>query len=380
MQGYRRQAFQFLILFARMIHDLAMTLIDRVGPRTAAMLVELFPSAQQALSADHQTLTEAGVSPVVASSIIKNREAALQRAMSIAGQCAQSGVAIIAKGSPHYPTLLAECIDSPHIIYVRGYIDFNRGKWLSVVGTRNATQNGITQTSEVIRDIAQAYPDAVIVSGLAFGIDKAAHLAAMENKLPTVAVMAGWVDDIVPRANYAVARQILHSGGAIISDMPPGTVIQGANFLSRNRLIAGISHGTIVVESAAKGGSLVTADIALSYDRELFALPGRLEDTEHQGTNMLIKSNKATLYQDVSDIAQTMGWVRQTFMKQNPSLLPDYLRQTFEAIADTEPFTLDTLCENMGIGISEASSRIIQLEVRGFVKSIQGRMYQKSKY
>lgn len=192
--------------------------------------------------------------------------------------------------------------------------------------------------------------------------------------------MAGWVDDIVPRSHYELARKIINQNGAIISDMPSGTVIQGSNFLSRNRIIAGISSATIVVESAAKGGSLVTADIAISYDRELFAIPGRIDDTEHQGTNVLIKSNKAILYQDISDIAQALAWVRATFTPQNPSSLPEYLRQTFESISDTEPFTLDEICSQIGISISEASSRVIQLEIRGFIKSIQGRMYQKAKY
>lgn len=363
-----------------MIYDIALTLIDKIGPRTASTLLEAFSSAQAIFEADRQLLEEIQVGGSIIKSLLQNRDAALSNAAAIIEQCSRIGVVILAKSSAEYPKLLAQCPDAPNVIYVRGYVDFNMGKFISIVGTRAATQQGIAQTQTMVQDIALSYPDAVIVSGLAFGIDKAAHVAAIENRLKTVAVMAGWVDDIVPRAHYAVARKIINQNGAIISDMPPGTVIQGSNFLSRNRIIAGLSSATIVVESAAKGGSLVTADIALSYDRELFALPGRIDDIERQGTNMLIKSSKATLYQDISDIAQTMNWVRATFHKQYPSNLPQYLRQTYEAIPDTEPFTLDALCSATGITISDASSRVMQLEILGFVKTIQGRMFQKAKF
>lgn len=363
-----------------MLHDIALTLLEKIGPRTAATLIEALGSASNIFALDEPMLTGMGVSKGIAYSLVANRESALAKAASIVDLCQRSNIAILVHGTAHYPQLLAECPDAPHILYVRGYVDFNSHKFISIVGTRAATQNGVAQTGELVRDIALAYPDAVIVSGLAFGIDKAAHMAALNSRLPTIAVMAGWVDDIVPASHFGLAREILSANGAIVSDMPPGTIIKGSNFLSRNRIIAGLSHATIVVESAAKGGSLVTADIAVSYDRELFALPGRVTDTERQGTNMLIKSSKATLYQDISDLAQTMGWERVAFERQNPSLLPEYLRQSYEAMPDTEPFTLDTLCERLAITISEASSRSLQLEVRGFIKSIQGRMYQKAKF
>lgn len=362
------------------LHDIAITLIPKIGARTASTLIEAFGSAETVMTSDTESLSEVGVAEAIIKSITQNRDAALARAAAIVEQCHRSGITILIKSTEHYPRLLAECPDSPNVLYVRGELDFNNGKWLSVVGTRSATQSGIEQTDKMVADIARNYPEAVIVSGLAFGIDKAAHCAAIRNKIATVAVMAGWVDDITPRANYNVARTILDGRGAIVSDMPPGTVITGSNFLSRNRIIAGLSSATIVVESAARGGSLVTADIALSYDRELFAIPGRIDDDEHQGTNMLIKSSKAILYQDISDIAQALSWVRASFKAQDPSSLPEYLRQTFETMPDTAPFTLDEICEAMGVTTSEASSRIIQLEIRGFVKSIQGRMYQKAKY
>lgn len=362
------------------MYDIVLTLIERIGPKTAASLVEMFGSAEGALSRSYEELTSAGVSSSIAHCI--TREQNYARARAIIEQCRTSGIRILVRGSEHYPQLLAECPDAPHVLYVRGDLNFNCGKWMSVVGTRRASSIGLHATECLVADYAAAFEDGVIVSGLAFGIDKAAHVAAMAHRLPTVAVMAGWVDDIVPRSHYYVARRILAQGGAIVSDMPPGTIISGGNFLSRNRIIAGLSHLTVVAESAAKGGSLVTADIASSYDRELFAMPGRPDDVGYEGTNLLIKSNKAILYQNVGDIAQAMGWQRAAPSRTqvDPRVLPVYLMDVFVNMPDTEPTTLDEVCSRLSISVGDASSRMVQLEVRGFIKSLQGKLYQKAKF
>lgn len=363
-----------------MIYDVALTLIDKIGPKTIIALIEQFGTAHNIFSCGYDSLLQAGVSTKVAQLITSNRDQAMVRAQEIINHCATVKIAILVRNSDDYPKLLAECPDAPHLIYVRGYVNFNKGKWVSIVGTRDASAEGLARTGTIVNDLATSYDDAVVVSGLAFGIDKAAHTAALDCNVPTVAVMPGWVDDITPRSHYALARRILSQGGVIISDMPPKTVITGGNFLSRNRLIAGLSHCTIVVESGAKGGSLVTADMAIGYDRELFALPGQIDQAKYQGTNMLIKSSKATLYQDISDLAQTMSWKRVSVEPLNPSRLPDYLFDAFSIMPDTEPVTLDFISDSLEMSVSEASSRMIQLELNGYVKSIKGRMYQKAKF
>lgn len=363
-----------------MIYDVALTLIDKIGPKTITSLIELFGSAQSVLCNSYDMLLQMEVAPRIAQLIAQHREEVIAQAQEIINHCTSMQIAILVRNSEHYPKLLAECADAPHVIYVRGYINFNKGKWISIVGTRDASTNGIQQTATIVNEIATSYDDVVIVSGLAFGIDKAAHTAALDCNVRTVAVMPGWVDDITPRSHYALARRILNQNGVIISDMPPKTTITGSNFLSRNRIIAGLSHCTIVVESGVKGGSLVTADITVGYDRELFALPGSIDQTKYQGTNTLIKSSKATLYQDISDLAQTMSWKRASVEPLNPSRLPDYLYDTFVVLPDTEPITLDFISDSLDITVSEASSRMIQLEMSGYVKSIKGRMYQKAKF
>lgn len=339
-------------------------------------LLGAFGSSEAVMSADVETLIEVGVSLRMAQEIAGGET--LARAQSILDLCERSGVRVLTIGMPDFPNAFAECPDAPCVLYVRGSVDFNSGRWLSVVGTRNATQNGILAAGRVVRDVAMQYPDAVIVSGLAFGIDKAAHSAALQYRLKTVAVMAGWVDDIVPRSHYYLARQILEAGGAIVSDMPPGTVIDRGNFLSRNRLVAGLSEATIVVESAARGGSLVTADIAVSYGKELFALPGPIDEPMCEGTNMLIRSNKAIMYQSVEDVALALGWQRSGRVTE-PVLtaLAPKLKRAYDAFPLGARLDAETLAELWEVPLWEASSIVGQLRAKGLLAVDPYKCYYK---
>lgn len=339
-------------------------------------LLAAFGSAERVMGADVETLTGAGVSLRVAQEIASGET--LSRAMGIIDLCERTGIRILTVGKPDFPRAFAECPDAPCVLYVRGAVDFNSGKWLSVVGTRNATSDGVVNTGRVVRDIALLFPDAVIVSGLAFGIDKAAHCAALQNRIKTVAVMAGWVDDIVPRSHYYLARQILDAGGAIVSDMPPGTVIDRGNFLSRNRLVAGLSEATVVVESAARGGSLVTADIAVSYNKELFALPGPIGVPTCEGTNMLIRSNKAIMYQSAEDVALALGWTSAAPAEAaRTATLPPRLQQAYEAFPAGARLDAEGLAELWNVPLWEASSLVGQLRARGLLAADPYRCYYK---
>lgn len=363
-----------------MLHTLALTLTPKVGPCTLSLLIDRFGSAEAITAMSYDQLKEAGVSSSVALSLTSDN--IMDKARNVMELCQRSNIRILVRGTEQYPALLNECDDAPWVLYVRGELDFNRGRWVSVVGTRKATEHGLYDTERLVTGLGAAYEDLVVVSGLAFGIDKAAHVSALNHSIPTVAVMPGWVDDITPRSHYYVARRILGSKGAVVSDMPPGTAIARGSFLSRNRIIAGLSHATVVVESAAKGGSLITADIASSYNREVFAMPGRSDDSACQGTNNLIKSSRAILYQEVSDIAQSMGWPRTETRQgiETPTDLPPALAAVFCTMPDTEPITLDEICQKLELSVGQASSALMHLEVRGLIKSLPGRLYQKAKY
>lgn len=367
-----------------MLHTIALTLIPRIGSKTLNSLLDIFGSAQAVFGSDAARLLSLGLSQSIVKSIVAGDT--MVQASNIIDHCNRSGIRILVKGQGGYPAMLSECVDAPGVLYVRGSFDFSEPrKYISVVGTRKATTHGVNDTERLIGSLKDSYSDVVVVSGLAFGIDKAAHLSALNNSLPTVAVMPGWVDDITPMSHYYIAKRIINSSGAVISDMPPGTVIGRSNFLSRNRIIAGLSHATFVVESAAKGGSLVTADLALSYDREVFAMSGRSDDPSYMGTNNLIKSSRAQLYQDVSDLAHVMGWVRDSKAKPQDSddssaNLSPALMRVFSAMPDTAPTTIEAISDELVISMAQASSALSMLEIMGLIKSIPGRMYQKAKY
>ncbi len=362
-----------------MRYCIALSLVPGVGSKHMRRLLAAFGSAEEVMGAGVDRLMAAGVSLRMAQEIAGG--ATVARAMSVIDLCRSTGVRVLTAGMAEFPRAFAECPDAPCVLYVRGGIDFNAGKWISVVGTRNATQNGVSVTGRVVRDIAMLYPETVIVSGLAFGIDKAAHSAALQYRVRTVAVMAGWVDDIVPRTHYYLARQILDAGGAIVSDMPPGTVIDRGNFLSRNRLVAGLSEATIVVESAARGGSLVTADIAVSYNKELFALPGAISEPMSEGTNMLIRSNKAIMYQSAEDVALALGWERSSpaagVVDGRLEQLSPRLRQAYEAIPDGVRLDAEGLADLWEVRIWEASSLVGQLRAKGLLAADPYKCYYK---
>lgn len=363
-----------------MLYDIALSLTTGVGSKTAAALIDQFSTAQAVMTACAATLADGGCSPRLARALADTE--LIGRAERIVEECRRLGVRILVRGSEQYPALLDQCADAPHILYVYGEMDFNVGKWVSVVGTRKASAEGLKMTGSIIADLASAYYDVVIVSGLALGIDRAAHEAALGAGRKTVAVMPGWVFEITPSRHIELARTIARSGGAIVSDMPPGTVITKSNFVSRNRIIAGLSSATMVVESASKGGALITADIAGGYDRSVFAVPGRSSDANFAGTNALIKTNKAILYQDITDIATELRWTRHNAVDVSATVyetLPSYLLKVYDAVSD-EPSSLDVICDACGMELANTSSSLLQLELGGLIKSIPGGLYIRAKY
>lgn len=363
-----------------MIYDIALSLTPNVGSKTAAQLLDRFGSAGAVMQANHAMLVESGCSEKLARSL--GDRTLVERAARIIDQCKRTDVRILVRGSENYPTLLDECPDAPHILYAFGEVDFNAGKWVSVVGTRKASAEGLQVTRTVVDELATAYDDVVIVSGLALGIDRSAHEAAIAVERPTVAVMPGWIFQITPTRHLELARTIARKGGAIVSDMPPGTVITKRNFISRNRIIAGLSSATFVIESASKGGSLITADIAGGYNRSVFAIPGRSSDANFAGTNALIKTNKAILYQDITDIATELRWTRRTSIDVSETVretLPQYLLKVYDAVSD-DPSTLDAICDQCDMELADTSSSLLQLELSGLIKSIPGGLYIRAKY
>ncbi len=274
-----------------------------------------------------------------------------------------------------YPRRLKHCEDGPLVLYTKGNIDFNREKVISIIGTRNATVSGRGFTEKIMEQLAPHQP--LIVSGLAFGIDITAHKAALQNKLQTVGVLAHGLDNIYPTPHTNTAKKMLENGG-IASDYRHGRKIFNKQFAERNRIVAGLSDVTIVVESAAKGGSLITAELANDYNRDVFAVPGRVNDEFSIGCNRLIKSNRAALIESIKDIEYVMGWSAEEKAPQQTTL--------FEEVNDEErlilkilsegPESVDIISIKAQLPMSKTTTILLNLEFKGALKSLPGKMYQ----
>lgn len=280
---------------------------------------------------------------------------------------------------PSYPYRLRECPDAPLVLYAAGETEMNDVRVLSVVGTRRATPYGEAQCRDILSGLAELGLKPVIVSGLAFGIDVTAHKAALENSLPTVAVLPTGIDAIYPASHRDLAVEIAKKG-MVISEFPPDTQGNKKNFLQRNRIIAGISDATLVVESAADGGALITAHLANGYARDVLAVPGRTTDLRSQGCNNLIKENKAALVTCARDVAEMLQWdipsedpiaIQQTLFE----ILDEKEKQILSQIQETGG-DINSLAEKLDIPFPRLSALLTQLQVKGIIECQENKEFR----
>lgn len=278
----------------------------------------------------------------------------------------------------NYPKRLTHCEDSPILLYFKGNANLNAEKTISIVGTRDATDYGKTICEKLITDLAQH--KVTIVSGLAYGIDICAHRAALENGLPTICALAHGLDKIYPAVHKTTAEKMLENGGWL-SDFTSKTIPDRENFPRRNRIVAGISDATIVIESKKGGGSLITANIANSYNRDVFAFPGKVDDVCSEGCNNLIKQNKAALIQSAADIVYILGWEeskisKKPVQKQLFVELKEEEEILVSILKENNSTTIDDLCFAANMPMSKVSALLLTLEFSGIVKSLPGKMYR----
>ena len=279
-----------------------------------------------------------------------------------------------------YPQRLTQCIDAPLLLYVKGNTDLNREKTISIVGTRNATRYGEEYCREFIKEISVKLPDILIISGLAYGVDICAHRAALHNGLPTVAVLGHGLDRIYPSLHRQTAVEMLKTG-ALLTEFPSETNPDRHNFVKRNRIVAGMADAVIVVESGVKGGSLTTADIANSYFREVFALPGRIHDKMSTGCNQLISDNQAVLLRGSEHFISHMGWEQESepalpVQKELFQELSGDEEKVFNSLSLRGAMQVNTLAIELNIPVTELFLTLLGMEMKNIVKSLPGGMYQ----
>ena len=276
-----------------------------------------------------------------------------------------------------YPSRLKQCIDSPILLFSRGNINLKNKPVLSIVGTRQVTTHGIAFCEQLIEDLAPLNP--VIVSGLAYGTDIVAHRAAIKFNLQTIACVAHGLNQIYPKVHQKYVSSIENNGG-FFTDFCSDDIFDRNNFLSRNRIIAGLSEATIVIESAEKGGSLVTADIAHSYDREVFAVPGRPQDKFSKGCNMLIKQQKAQMITSAADLVYNLNWDIDTKKKNTQTQLfvslSDDEKLVVQKLTEIGKAEIDALSLVCGLPTYKLSSILLNLELGGFVRPLPGKQFE----
>ncbi len=362
------------------IYDIALTFVPGFGPVTIKKTLQNYGSAKNFFEQKEKELLMA---PFVLKdqAISGLKDQLLQLAEDEIKFCKKNGIEILTIHDENFPTLLKETYDPPYVLYVKGNVDFNsRSKKLSVVGTRKATNYGKSVCQDIIKNLAEAHNDLEIISGLALGIDTCAHKSALANYVTTIAVLGHGFSYLYPAQNKKLAREIIENNGALISEYPKDTKPDGFNFVKRNRIIAGMTQGTLIVESGKKGGSLITANIASSYNREVMAVPGRTIDSHSAGCNNLIKTNKASLVENAADIERTLNWDLLKPQKVEKTLPPlSQEEKKIVEILETEGKTnINTLSKLSRIDLSNLSLHLINLEIKGIVKSLPGNFYELS--
>ena len=285
--------------------------------------------------------------------------------------------------SNEYPQRLKECEDAPLVLYLCGDTDLNRQRVISIIGTRKCSEYGREVCRHFISEFKRYYPDTLIVSGLAYGIDICAHRSALGNGMDTIGVLAHGLDTIYPSMHRATAADMVHQGGGLLTEYTTNTKPDKMNFVHRNRIVAGISDACIVVESSAKGGSLITAELASNYNREVFAFPGRIYDECSAGCNNLIKRHQATLLTSVEDLIEAMGWHNPLAESHKKSVQQELFPELNEeeavlvnTLKNVDDKHINQIVIDSNIPYSRASMILFDLEMRGIVKALGGARYK----
>lgn len=308
------------------------------------------------------------------------RSSALDQAKDELRFTTASGITPLYFTDSAFPRRLDSCDDAPALLYAIGSCDLNYQHSVAIVGTRHATPYGTGFVDRLVADIAEAMPGTLIVSGLAYGIDIAAHKAALSHGLPTVAVLAHGLATIYPSSHRHIAAEIARTGGMLLTEYRHDAPVHRGNFLARNRIIAGIADCTVVVESAEKGGALVTAGIAQSYDRDVFALPGRISDPYSKGCNRLIANNGAALIQSAADLMDAMGWTQkkavQGIQKEIFTVYNDKEQAVADYLAQNGEGQINAMAVALNIPMHKLMALLVDMEFKGYIATYPGGRYR----
>lgn len=350
------------------LYDIALSMLYRNRLRKALSVLDHYGSAQAAWAA----LKEPDMS------------ACMERAKKELEWIEGHGIRVWTLADEDYPYRLRQCPDRPMILYSKGRVNPSAGHVVSIVGTRRPTERGKELTTKLVRELHEQLEQVTIVSGGAYGIDITAHRAAIECGIPTIIIPAHGLDRIYPYSHRPEAVASLTHGG-LLTEFPSGTEPLPQNFLQRNRIVAGLADAVVVVESREKGGSLVTARMAVDYNRELFAFPGRPGDVSSRGCNNLIQADKAHLIDGAEDLIRVMEWKTRNAPVQGVQKeligLRDDLSATQQTILEKiqeaeEGLHINHIVMETGLAYDEVSSELVLMEIEGLIRSLPGGIYR----
>ncbi|MDR1938681.1 MAG: DNA-processing protein DprA [Tannerellaceae bacterium] len=363
------------------LYQIGLTMINGIGDILGRQLLQTLGDAEAIFAEKTQSLEKIpGIGRMLAAEI--KRPEVLKRAEKELSFIQKNRISCYFLPDKNYPSRLRECVDAPLLIYFKGKCNLTAQRLISIVGTRKTTDYGREQTEKLIGELAEKLPGLLIVSGLAYGIDIAAHRSALKHQLPTVAVLAHGLDRIYPPIHRPTAIEMLEHGG-LLTDFPSETNPDKPNFIRRNRIIAGLTDATIVIESADKGGSLITADIAFSYGRDVFAFPGRVTDAHSQGCNRIIRQNKAGLITCAADFISAMCWDipaapngRLPVQAELPFPGNEDNNRILTLLREKEEMHINQLAIEMDMPVYKLSGILFELEMDGLIKAIPGSAYK----
>lgn len=360
-----------------LLYQIALTLVPNIGDVRAKALIYHFGEASSVFHASKKKLEAIeGLGPKAVNAILQFKE--FSRAEEEIEFIKKYRITPLFLTDKNYPQRLLNCYDSPPLLYFKGNADLNCSKIVAIVGTRNHNEYGKNITEKLVEDLATE--EVLVVSGLAFGIDSIAHKSAVKNNIKTVGVLAHGLDRVYPPQNTSLAKQMIAEGG-LLTEFKSQTNPDKPNFPGRNRIVAGISDAIVVIESGIKGGSLITAELANGYNKDVFAFPGRAGDTKSEGCNYLIKNNKAALITSANDLLENMGWIkaqksslkkqRELFIELSPDekILVDILQLLNQV-------HIDELYFKSKLSSSAVAQALLMLEMQGVISSLPGKIYK----
>ncbi len=360
-----------------LLYQIALTLVPGIGEVHAKSLVEYFGCAEDIFRAKKKELESIeGIGTIRANSIKKFEN--FSNCEKEIAFLEHYKITTFFINDQNYPQRLLHCYDSPTLLFYKGNANLNTSKIVSIVGTRNNSDYGKAVCESLIEELQKE--DILVVSGLALGIDTIAHKAALKNNLATVGVLAHGLDRIYPYQNKALAMQMIEQGG-LLTEFLSNTLPDRQNFPKRNRIVAGMCDAVIVVESSKKGGSLITAELGNSYNKDIFAIPGRINDSKSEGCNYLIKTNKAALATCAKDILDSMGWLprHQPVRQKQRTLfieLSDNEKKIVALLQQQENMHIDELYFKSSLSSSQVASALLMLEMQCLVAALPGKLYK----